>query len=472
MNQLTLPSLFFLLLLSACGNDKTQKPNEAPSPGSSSSNLPAPTYLEGIYATSSAAGKGVENLFDGNTATVWQTLPGAGPDEGVMLYFSEAVPLQSVEIVAAEGSFSNRANDAVLIYTNGQPDASGAPNEKITIDQNVPVKSLFIRFPRTGKEAEQSLGEQIRLLSFPKQSYISIAEIRVHDTKGQALRLALPQQLSGRVSASSTLAPEQAYSPANLFDSRKEFAWAEGAANSGEGESLVFEFEQPVDITAIQIWNGYQRSDEHFTANARAREIEFGTKDGQGAVYTLQDSKNGQKIQLKSQLKGQSFELKIKSVFPGKKYKDLALSDLVFYNGNQPFVLRSGLPAQYQSALRTKAAAGPVAALLDQRIANVIEDEGGTIVQSLILRSDGTFVLYSESESGTGMAYSAYADGNWELISGAQLKVFGKWNEMAEGMEYYEGTSEQNFTQIFSDVLTISGNQLKGTKQIGTFYWK
>jgi len=472
MNKISLSTLFSLLLLSACGNGKPPKPSAQPSSESSTQNQPAPTYLEGIYATSSATGKGVENLFDADPATVWQTQPGAGPDEGVMLYFQEAVSLESVEILAVEGSFAIKSNDAILVYLNGQAAATGPPNTRINLGGKDPVKSLFIRFTSTGKEAGQDLSETVRLLSFPNQSSISIAEIKVYDAKGNPLRMAMPLQLSGRVSASSTLAPEEAYSPANLFDSRKEFAWAEGAANAGESETLVFEFDQPVDITALQIWNGYQRSDEHYAANARAREIEFGIKGGDVAVYTLKDSKAGQKIQLKAPMQGSAFELKIKSVFPGKKYKDLALSELVFYNGNQPLVLRSGLPARYQSALRAKAAPSQIAALLDRRIANVIEDEGGSIVQSLILRADGTFVLYSASESGTGMAYSAFADGNWGLISGTQLKVFGKWNEIADGMEYYEGVSEQNFTQIFSDVLTISGNKLTGTKQIGTFYWK
>ena len=49
--------------------------------------------------------------------------------------------------------------------------------------------------------------------------------------------------------------------------------------------------------------------------------------------YTLRDIRAGQKIELQSPAKGSAFELKIKSVYKGKRYKDLAISDIVFYDG-------------------------------------------------------------------------------------------------------------------------------------------
>ncbi|MFN0175949.1 MAG: NADase-type glycan-binding domain-containing protein [Saprospiraceae bacterium] len=482
MKKATFQALSLLLFLSACGNDPGQKTTNNPSSpeNAAAAELPPATYLEGIYATSSTVGKGVENLFDTDPNTVWQTLPGTGPDEGIMLYFQNALPITSMEIVAAEGSFNKDLPDTeppIQIYTNGQVANIGLPNEWINTTDNGLVKSLYIRFLSTGKEETETLQEGINRYAFPEDAFIAISEIKIVNDKGETLRLLPPQKLKGSVTASSTLAPEAAYSPANLFDSRKEFAWAEGAATAGEGEVLTFAFDNAVNITALQIWNGYQRSDEHFAANARVRDFEFGEKGGSTYTYTLRDTKAGQKIELKSPARGRSFELKINAVYARMKYKDLAISDIVCYDGERPFVLQSTLPEKYQSTLRTKAASSPIAALLNKRISNYITEdvtEGDVFsnANSLILRSDGTFVYYSESSSGGNLDISTIADGNWELLSDTQVKIFGKWTDQVNWPEYYQGNTQKTPTRIFNDVLTVNAKQLVGTKMVGTFFLK
>ncbi len=482
MKKVTFQALSLLLFLSACGNEPGQKTaNHSNSPENAvAPELPPATYLEGIYATSSAAGKGIENLFDNDPNTLWQTLPGTGPDEGIMLYFQNALPITSMEIVAAEGSFNKdipETEPPIQIYTNGQVANTGQPNVWMSTTENGLVKSLYIRFLSTGKEETETLQKGINRHSFPKDAFVAIREIKIVNDKGETLRLVPPQRLKGSLTASSTLAPEAAYSSANLFDSRKEFAWAEGAASAGEGEVLTFEFDNAVNITAIQIWNGYQRSDEHFAANTRVRDFEFAAKGGSGQSYTLRDTKAGQKIELQSPAKGSAFELKIKSAYKGKSYKDLAISDIVFYDGERPFVLQSTLPEKYQATLRTKAASSPIAALLNKRISNaIIEDvtEGDVFfnANSLILRSDGTFVYYSESSSGGNLDISTIADGNWELLSDTQVKIFGKWTDQVNWPEYYEGNTQKTPTRIFNDVLTVNAKQVVGTKMVGTFFLK
>lgn len=470
---LLFPLLAFLV---ACGNKSDQKV-------SNSSNLAETTkvdrgpviYLEGCYATSTAPGKGFEYLFDGDDNTYWQTEPGAGPDEGLMLYFQNALPIASIEIVTGDGVFAQLPKDGekpILIYTNGQVATAGSPNQSIAIQQNGLVKSLFIRFPLTGKEASETLKDAVQRLKFPATAFIAIRELKVLNDKGEILNLAPPQRVNGRVSASSTLMPEPAYSPANLFDSRKEFVWAEGASTAGEMETLNFEFDEAVNITAIQIWNGYQRSDEHFKANTRLRDFDFGDKNGTLQTYTMRDTKAGQKIELKAPIKGSAFELKIKSVYPGTSYKDLAISDLVFYDGAKPFVLRSALPETYSVAVRAKATNSVLAELLDKRICNQMEDGASTVTQSLILRTDGTFVLYSKSMSDEDADISSFADGNWELLANNKIKVFGKWTDLVTLPEYYKGTEAQNPTRIFKDVLSIDAQKVVGEKMIGTFYLK
>ncbi|HRI60332.1 MAG TPA: hypothetical protein PK228_11430 [Saprospiraceae bacterium] len=468
-----------LFSLAACGGDtpKTGSNSTAPPPSSADSDTRPIIWLEGIYATSSSPAHEVYDLFDDDPDTGWQTREGSGPDEGIMLYFTNAMPLRSVLVVPEAGSF--QGEDAFFqTYINGALAAGGKPGDTIALKEKKLVKSLYIRFVRTGMEQiakRDKDGAAVEIETFPSDSYIGIKTLNIFNDKGESLRLVPPKRVNGTLSASSTLEPESAYSPANLFDARKEFVWVEGNKTSaGEGETLSFGFEEPVNITAIQIWNGYQRSDEHFAANARVRNFEFGLKDSTTAVYTLRDTKAGQKIELSTSARGQQFELKVKSIYPGSKYRDLAISDLVFFDGERPFVLASKLPQQNQAALRNKTGSSPLTQIFNRRISNSVEEAGVVTQQSLILRSDGTFVFYSNDMMPDGTESQTLADGNWEMVSADAanfvIKVFGKWNNVSDFADYYRGKSTQNVTRIFSDELVTDGNTVRGKKVIGTFY--
>lgn len=468
-----------LLMLAGCGGE-TPKSDGSP-PTSQSAPAPAnaddrpPVYLEGLYATSSNPRKEVYDLFDNDPATGWQTKYGAGPDEGIMLYFTNALPLQSVRIIAEEENYHG-GDDFVQVYVNGTPGASGKPGENIPLGEK-PVKALYLRFVKTGLEKTVSRskdGAEIQLKSFPADAFIGIKELTVFNDKGKPVRLVAPDRIRGTLTTSSTLEPEQAYSPANLFDARKEFVWVEGNKNTaGEGESITFEFAKDVNISAIQVWNGYQRSDEHFSANARLRDFSFGAGDN-APTYTLRDTKAGQKIALSTPAQGRKFVLKIKSVYPGRKYKDMAISDILFFDGEKPFVLTSELPELYTRELRRKLETSPLDQLLDHRVSNLVNEADVQTEQSLILRSDGTFVLYSADIMPDDTESQTLADGNWELIRSdpatAILKVFGRWNNVSDFIELYKGTTTQDVTRIFSDELVIENNTITGKKLIGTFY--
>ena len=468
------------LSLASCGDSAA--PKGSTPPPSQSQNNPAPddgrpvVYLEGTYASSSTLGQEVTDLFDNDPDTGWKTKAGAGPDEGIMLYFADALPLGAVQVIAGEAVYHGNG-DFVQVYVNGNPGKSGKPGDSIPLGDK-PVKALYLRFTKTGMEhtlKREKDGVTVQLETFPGDASIAIKALNIFNDKGQPVRLVPPAQVSGTLTASSTLAPEPAYSPANLFDARKEFGWAEGnKKSSGEGESISFEFVKEVNISAIRIWNGYQRSDEHFAANARVRDFEFGIKGGPLTTYTLRDTKAGQKIDLGAALKGQNFELRIKSVYPGRNYTDLAISELLFLDGETPFVMASELPRQYATELHRKASISPLAQILDRRISNVVQEADVTTRQSLIIRSDGTFVLYSTNEMPGDAKNQILADGNWELIradgAGAVLKVFGRWNDISDFTELYRGKTTQDITRIFSDEITIEGSTARGKKMIDVFY--
>ena len=50
--------------------------------------------ISNYYATSTAlpfSTYGASNLFDGDLSTTWKTVPGSGPEEGVMIYYNHPV---------------------------------------------------------------------------------------------------------------------------------------------------------------------------------------------------------------------------------------------------------------------------------------------------------------------------------------------------------------------------------------------
>ncbi|MBL7783298.1 MAG: hypothetical protein JNM22_18855 [Saprospiraceae bacterium] len=465
-----------LVLLAACKNDRKQ-PEQTPQPTETVSTDTRPAvFLEGVYATSTQAGSDAAFLFDSENSNFWQTKPGAGPDEGLMLYFRNPVQLSALQLQAEGNSFAPApAASAMQVYVNGTALPATGPGQRVQIG-NTPVKSLYLRFNSTGKEKEVDIVKndvKTTISQFPADASIRVLGLQCWDDKGQELRLVAPEQISGKISASSTLAPASAFGSANLFDSRKEFAWVEGnATSSGENETLRFEFDRDVHITALEIWNGYQRSAEHFQANARVRDFSFGVPGGLTHTYTLRDTKAGQKIDLSAAASGKTFELKISSIYPGRTYKDLAISDILFYDGDRAFTMKTGFSENLSQTTRTRAQGSPLAGILDRRISNETDD-AEIITQSLILRSDGTFVMYSVTEE-TGD--QILADGNWELNQAgngsATLTVFGKWFSQTNLASYYEGNSREEVTRIFKDVLTVTPEMVSGTKMIGTFWVK
>jgi hypothetical protein len=476
---------FLTLLFAACGNDP-KPPAPISSPASAPANDPRPAvYLEGVYATSEAEGQPVQHLFDADLSNYWQTRPGTGPDEGVMLYFQNALPIAAVQLVAKSGSFEQKTDHipTIQLFVNGAAAARGLPGDKIQVGEKA-VKSLFVRFEATGKEqitSRNESGSTLGIETYPNTTAVAIQALHILNEKGEILRLVPPSQVAGTVIASSTLDPESAYSAANLFDAHKEFVWVEGNKNSaGVGETIRFRFQNPqTRITALQIWNGYQRSDEHFGANARLRDFEFGAASGPRQTYTLRDTKAGQKIDLSAAAEGSEFILTIKSEYPGKKYKDLAISDIVFYDGDQPFVLSTPQKAAFVTENRNKTANSPLAALLDRRISNQTEVDEVSDFRSLVLRSDGTFVVYSLETVGAadeGSESEIIADGNWEYLksdaNAATIKIFGRWSNLSKMPQYYAGNNQSSVTNIFNDQLNITAQKIEGSRWLGTYWVK
>lgn len=427
--------------------------------------------IESIYATSTASPGStysVYNLFDNDTATLWQTAPGTGPEEGIMIYFKTPVVINGLE-------FKNFSKDTTHTYSY-KTYVNGSQKELKYNTYN--VRSLFIKFygHKTTNYQIQDKGNSYHISSPKKQKEVSIGEIRF--LKGsQPYTIQLPTQVTAAISASSTLIPQSAYSVYNLFDARKEFTWCEGVTGDGLGEKLTFNLPTEQTVTGLRLWNGYQRSLKHFKANGRAKQVKV--SDGtHSELITLKDSYGVQEVRFQTPFRTTPLTLEIVAVYKGEKYADLCISELSFLNGKTIIKVDNAEHVTHKRAQNEiKYANTLLGTLLNKVITKNHEADGEDDFDedvTLILRSDNTFVYYSNyGDAGSGDTKNIVADGNWFLISQSAetqtIKLFGQWLNISEISEVYSGTTKSSYQRIFQDKITLRKKSYAATNIKGLY---
>ncbi|MFM9946413.1 MAG: NADase-type glycan-binding domain-containing protein [Saprospiraceae bacterium] len=470
-------TLFFftLLVFSACSGNSQSQPAKSVSVRVDVQHLPpGSTLLDGVYATSTNTGSNVLNLFDDNPATHWHALPGAGPNEGILIRFAKPVQLTGLEAIGTDGAFEE-AGGLMDLSFDGKTLYQSVIGEKLDLTgaTDAPVREIFIRITHTNleKAVESEIGPWFQLKNLPPAGFKSL---RLFGEKGQELKLVAPAALSGTLRASSSLSPGYAYGPECLFDGHLEMAWVEAnKANAGEGETIEFSFEKPVRITAFKIWNGYQRSPESFSNNARLNGFEFGLKNTALQTYTLKDTKTGQLVTLATPITGTTFQLRIKTVFPGKKYSDLALSDLVFFDGETPFTLNSEITTA-KNELKNRVAKTPLPEILDRGVRSSESSLERDFSQLFTLRGDGTFSLQTITVTVDESETIRVGSGHWEILEAGstlvKIKITGSLRTTTNSLT--SPVPEKTTTGAFSEVLTVDKNTIHGQKLIGAFRFK
>lgn len=491
MKMLRFPAYILVLLtlnIFACGEvEKTPQSSEAETTlevqeDSKPEELPAepvddrpPLYLSGLYATSTAPQSDVRSVLKKDGKAIWKTRKGAGPDEGIMLYFSEETYIKSIRVERATATGLTEIY-MVKIYGNGSPIGDVLLDENSEIGQA--LQNVYLRFAiekdieRSTQAIETDYYATLDIDRFNPSQQIGIQRIIIEGKDGE-FNVIPPSLIAGTIDASSTLKAESfAYDPSLLFDARKEFVWVEGAKGNGEGVTLKFNFDRAVTIAGFQFWNGYQRSESHFKSNARLKDFSFGRVGETMENYTLKDEQGAQRLTLNNPLSGTSFELKIESAYKGWSYKDLAISEILFFDETDAlFGLESPNRLANQTTIVQKAKGTVLEPLLDSRVYNKYIDEAfeASLTRSAILRSDGTFVLYSSEDDGID-GFESIADGNWEIIAAddksATISVFGKLFDFSMLEVYYAGKTDVELGRIFRDKITIKGNTIQGEKLV------
>jgi hypothetical protein len=481
-----------LFLIAGCtseqpASDSTRSAPDAQTPASQP--LAAQAYgdtveITALYATSTnlpSAKSGPANLFDGTTAA-WETMPGADRMEGVMLYFTPKADFDELELIPAAGANALTVS-RLRVITDGWERG---------------VVTAGSRFRLVDDYCEDDCGHASYYLKIDSLAGgrsdgsrpAAVAELRFY-RKGVPVLVVPPRSAVAKVTASSSLEPAEAYSAAFLFDGRRDFGWAEGSRGTGVGESLTFTFPSRVVITALRIWNGYQRSPTHFRANARVRSFSLTADDHPATQYRVADANGPTEVRLQLPLGGQQLRLRVDEVYPGGSYPDLVISELQFFDGTHWFGIDDGKGDERKRALIARAKGTPIERLLDRAVSGA----NGT---SLTLRSNGSFAVWvqnpdsvarSNTDStspgylGQSLSNASVADGNWRILSTqdstVHIEIFGRIHSLSEIFDLYGGRDtnssvrrsfrgrETTLARIFQDELTVDRRGVAARKIFG-----
>ena len=124
------------------------------------------------------------------------------------------------------------------------------------------------------------------------------------------------------------------YKPKNLHDFNHETAWVEGVKGYGIGEWVKYSFPaQRTKVTRITILNGYVKSDKAWRENARVKRLKVYYNNRAIYILELQNSRTVQIFNvdtLGSDYHNWDLKFEILDVYPGTKYKDTAISEILF----------------------------------------------------------------------------------------------------------------------------------------------
>lgn len=139
-----------------------------------------------------------------------------------------------------------------------------------------------------------------------------------------------------KVVASSSLKPQGRanYKAANINDRNEKTAWVEGVKGYGIGQWVMFQgLSEDIQITSINILNGYVKSDKAWRENARVKYLKVYCNNKPICIFELKNSRSIQSFDVKDLLDDylvKTLKFEILDVFPGTKYQDTAITEIYF----------------------------------------------------------------------------------------------------------------------------------------------
>ncbi len=119
------------------------------------------------------------------------------------------------------------------------------------------------------------------------------------------------------------------YYPNNIIDGNMKTAWVENVSGYGEGEYIEIFFMGSVDISQLQLINGYSKSQELYYKNNRAKKIRITFSNGEYIESTLEDGiLDFQNIYFDRTFNTYSIKITILEAYPGSHYDDTCISEV------------------------------------------------------------------------------------------------------------------------------------------------
>lgn len=137
----------------------------------------------------------------------------------------------------------------------------------------------------------------------------------------------------GSASATNYLVTQQSSYPAqNIFDGNITSCWQDGVDGNGEDTEITVSLSESCEIRYIVISNGRASSDQLFEENGRVFQLEISTVNHPTKVVELPDENIPIAISMDDWgIVSTEIMFKIISVYPGSKYADTCISEMVFY---------------------------------------------------------------------------------------------------------------------------------------------
>ena len=215
---------------------------------------------------------------------------------------------------------------------------------------------------------------------------------------------------------------------------------------------MTLTFAAPVTVTAVELWNGYQRSDDHFKKNARAKKLSITVDGAEPAEFVLKDAQGSQKLTLPKPASTKSLTLTIKEAYPGSKYDDLVLSEMRVWDAEGPRAIATGDLTERANALKTEVSTGPLKSFVDRTLraaCTVVELEAK-------FRSNHSFVIYRSSNEEEFGAVKEVIDGTWILKDGKSVELFGRSHRNESSTDPYAGPGSKETTSITGGPLKVT----------------
>lgn len=116
-----------------------------------------------------------------------------------------------------------------------------------------------------------------------------------------------------------------------VLDGSLDTAWAEGVPGYGVGQSITLVFDGEYQISGLNIWAGYHKSEDLFYKNTRPQQIRVIFTGGMEMTYSLQDVMRKQTLYFDAPVVTDAVTILIESVYPGTVYEDTVISEITLF---------------------------------------------------------------------------------------------------------------------------------------------